>query len=511
MSERSASTRSPTLDADELRDWVEQQRWYASKSRHVTQVDLLEAATLGKEPPLLVLALLQTGFATGTHELYQLPLGMRPAGLGGPRPRSPIATDWSVYDALADPELGRVLLRWIDETGELEGRDGRFSFHAWSTARSTSATTRRCGRWASSSRTRRSCSATRLVAKLFRKLEPGVNPELEMLRFLTAHGFENIAPLYGWAEYDGPLAVGHARRGAAVLLGWHRRLGAGARRDRERPGGTSWSRLAALGEVTARMHSTLGSDATDPGVRARGAEPGGAVAADGHGRRGHRADLHPASRPARARADRRLRAGRAGAPLDARPGGHRRARHPHARRLPPRPDPPDPARLGDPRLRGRARALASGAPPEALAAARRGRDAALVRLRGVGHRDPARSRRRRRAGRSARARRSWRTTSSTWRRACCPTASRRSRTCWRCSSSRRRSTSCATRATTGPTGCRSRWRASGGSWRPHDRTVRQTQLEAIAAARARRPAFDPRRAPGRRRARCIRAFRPVRA
>ena len=33
----------------------------------------------------------------------------------------------------------------------------------------------------------------RLVLKVFRKLEPGINPELEMLRFLTAHDFPNIA------------------------------------------------------------------------------------------------------------------------------------------------------------------------------------------------------------------------------------------------------------------------------------------------------------------------------
>src|SRR5207302_301999 len=43
----------------------------------------------------------------------------------------------------------------------------------------------------------------RVVLKLFRKLEPGINPELEMLRFLTGREFESIAPLYGWYDYDG--------------------------------------------------------------------------------------------------------------------------------------------------------------------------------------------------------------------------------------------------------------------------------------------------------------------
>src|SRR5205823_9574740 len=42
-----------------------------------------------------------------------------------------------------------------------------------------------------------------LILKVFRRLEPGINPELEMLRFLTEHGFANIAPLGGWYAYSG--------------------------------------------------------------------------------------------------------------------------------------------------------------------------------------------------------------------------------------------------------------------------------------------------------------------
>jgi trehalose synthase-fused probable maltokinase len=261
MSERLGERTLATLDVDELRDWVEQQRWYASKSRHVTQVDLLEAATLGEEPPLLVLALMQTGFATGTHELYQLPLGMRPPGSGGPTPISD-TDDWLVYDALDDPELGRVLLRWIDQAGELEGRDGHFSFHRVGGALGLGdhVAVRPMGVEQSNSSL---VFGDELVAKLFRKLEPGVNPELEMLRFLTDHGFENIAPLHGWAEYDGrslsaTLAVVQ-RFFADGTDGWELALDEIV----SDPEGFL-GRLASLGEVTARMHSTLGSDATDP-------------------------------------------------------------------------------------------------------------------------------------------------------------------------------------------------------------------------------------------------------
>ena len=262
MSESVIGDTLAALDPGDLRDWVERQRWYASKSRHVTHVELLEAVRLGEEPPLLVLALLQTGFATGTHELYQLSLGMRPAGSEGAPDTITQTADWSVYDALADPALGRLLLRWVDETGELQAEDGRFSFRRVDgrLELADDATVRPMGVEQSNSSI---VFGEELVAKLFRKLEPGVNPELEMLRFLTTHAFENIAPLYGWAEYEG-------RSLSATLIvvqrffadgtgGWELALD-----EITTEPDAFLERLGALGEVTARMHTVLGADASDP-------------------------------------------------------------------------------------------------------------------------------------------------------------------------------------------------------------------------------------------------------
>ena len=67
------------MDEESLRDWVQVQRWYASKSRPVAGIEVIEGVPL-RDDPLLFLALVQTRFATGTHELYQLPLNLRPRG-----------------------------------------------------------------------------------------------------------------------------------------------------------------------------------------------------------------------------------------------------------------------------------------------------------------------------------------------------------------------------------------------------------------------------------------------
>src|SRR5438270_13840547 len=105
--------------------------------------------------------------------------------------------------------------------------------------------------------------ANQLILKVFRRVEAGVNPELELLRFLTARNFENIAQLSGWYEYAGrqmDATLGILQRFVADGEdGWERALATmddGAERFLD-----SLRRLRA---VTGRMHAALGSDATDP-------------------------------------------------------------------------------------------------------------------------------------------------------------------------------------------------------------------------------------------------------
>src|SRR5664279_1939264 len=96
------------LDLEAVGVWLEKQRWYASKSRHVAGVEVEEAIALADDPPLL-LALVQARFATGSHDLYQLPLaflGSAQGQIGSPVART---KQWTVVDAVADPELVREL------------------------------------------------------------------------------------------------------------------------------------------------------------------------------------------------------------------------------------------------------------------------------------------------------------------------------------------------------------------------------------------------------------------
>jgi maltokinase len=94
-------------------------------------------------------------------------------------------------------------------------------------------------------------------------VEAGINPELELLRFLTDRGFESVPALAGWYEYTGRLME--------ATLGVMQEFLPGARdgwelalEELEKDPEAFLGRVRALGEVTGRLHSALGSDASNP-------------------------------------------------------------------------------------------------------------------------------------------------------------------------------------------------------------------------------------------------------
>jgi len=249
------------LDVQALRQWVEQQRWYASKSRHVTGIEIDDAAVISEDSPLY-LALIQTRFATGSHELYQLPLTFLPSGHSAGQTAIATTPDWSAFDALSDPNMARDLLRRIYSEDQHETEEGEFSFHHvdGAAAIAADAPARAVGAEQSNSSI---VFGDQVVLKVFRKLEPGINPELELLQFLTKQRFPNIAPLIGWYAYEGrsfAATLGVAQRFFADATGgWELAL------ERLVTDPDSFlAELGSLGQVTAELHNALASDALDP-------------------------------------------------------------------------------------------------------------------------------------------------------------------------------------------------------------------------------------------------------
>jgi predicted trehalose synthase len=251
------------LDETALHDWVIAQRWFGSKTREVTQIDVAEAIPLRTESPLLVLALIEARFGEGTHETYQLALGLRPAREGWSDRVILESGGWTVYDALADPAHGRELLHRIRQGDDVPLEEGTLRFRwAEPTPQGTAGTVdvRPVGVEQSNSSV---VFGEALILKAFRRVEPGVNPELELLRFLSEREFPHIAPLAGWYEIEGRLidaTLGILQEYlAGARDGWELAL---EEIEADPPG--LLDRLRTLGEVTGEMHTALGSESDDP-------------------------------------------------------------------------------------------------------------------------------------------------------------------------------------------------------------------------------------------------------
>jgi predicted trehalose synthase len=212
----------PDQITEPLEDWLTEQRWFASKAREVASANVLERVPLS-ETPALELDIVEARFQAGTHELYQLLPG--------------------------EPDGVRVLARLLGS----EGTIGDVSFHG---GLEPTGHVRPMGAEQSNSSI---VFGEQQVLKVFRRIEPGINPELEMLRFLSERDFENIAALSGWYDFTGELmqaTLGILQQFVAEARdGWQLAL--------DDPLGLL-HRLPELGTATGRMHSVLASDASDP-------------------------------------------------------------------------------------------------------------------------------------------------------------------------------------------------------------------------------------------------------
>ncbi len=261
ISERIRAGDLELLGEERLIEFVRGQRWFGSKSEDIAHAHVLDAATLRAEPPMLAAAVAEIRFQPGTHELYQLLLGFRPQAEGWDDDRIGESDGFTAYDALADPELARALVRLMGDSAMVEAGEGVLEFRAVE-GQITGEGLGEVRRLDAEQSNTSVVFGDRLILKAYRRLEAGLNPELEMLRFLTERGFPNIAPLAGWYAYVGkPLNTTLGILQAFVPNapdGWELALAA-LQNDPD----SFLARLRRLGEVTGAMHTALAGDATD--------------------------------------------------------------------------------------------------------------------------------------------------------------------------------------------------------------------------------------------------------
>ncbi len=215
---RSALTRA-------LLQHVRAARWFGNKTRRIRDAGIEDVIPIECGQTAAKLFLLRVEYIDGDPDIYCICVSVAanetayrvrekaPQAVIAESRTNGDAPDCVVFDALRDESFTAALIEHVARRRQMRGERGRLvtnrtrafrDLFGGSDGEFTSAVSR-----AEQSNTsiiyQEPGGASRFILKLFRRLEPGTNPDLEIGRFLTeTRRFQQIAPVAGALEYTTP-------------------------------------------------------------------------------------------------------------------------------------------------------------------------------------------------------------------------------------------------------------------------------------------------------------------
>src|SRR5579884_1581218 len=176
-----------------LPEYLTRQRWYRAKAKTLTTLQVRDTVPLSDNGQALIVEL---AYTDGDSATYLLPVTSEENA-------EPVAQT-GLYSGLASQAFREVLLEAIVCNRVFDSENGRL------VASRTRALPRECNSsepppQSKVSRAEQSNSSiifgSEYILKIFRKLESGINPDLEIGRFLTERGFRHTPSVLGQLSY----------------------------------------------------------------------------------------------------------------------------------------------------------------------------------------------------------------------------------------------------------------------------------------------------------------------
>lgn len=284
-------------------EWLRGQRWFSSKSRTVAAITVADWGLLPQDADAVahgpcVLALAQLHYSSGPDDLYQLPLiASRDPAPPGVRSAAAATVEadgvtWYLYDAFQFASFRRRLLELLVAGATLPLERGRVVFQAEAALSAALPQPADLAALPDKLVTAEQSNSSIIygqtaILKGFRRVSAGVNPDVEVSRFLTTRAdFRATPSMFGSIEYLSATGVAHSlglmqafvpNRGDA----WEHTLGQLAQFLARVPRDTELSEdalgretielaaaqlteISELGRLTGQLHLALASDGSDP-------------------------------------------------------------------------------------------------------------------------------------------------------------------------------------------------------------------------------------------------------
>jgi maltose alpha-D-glucosyltransferase/alpha-amylase len=217
------------IERQALRPFLQRQRWFGGKARGIASARFVDWATLRRGAHPAFLTIVQIEYLDGGREQYVLPLAMSSEAEAATVDRDHHASVLArvtgarkglLYDGLLDDGLCSTLLAIVQEQRELAAGGGivRGTNTAMTPQTAPADTLAPIVRIAADASNTSVLFGQRLVMKLFRRLEPGPNPDVEIGAFLTAREFTRIPRLMGHITYEGAAARARQQEPASIVM-----------------------------------------------------------------------------------------------------------------------------------------------------------------------------------------------------------------------------------------------------------------------------------------------------
>ncbi len=208
-----AEARAPSAVLNLLPQFLQTRRWFLGKDRTILKFEVEDVIAI--PGTAATLALVRVEYAEGDPDIYLMPgsiaLGEAADKLMAEAPDLVFARIQDdegqtgvLYSAVWDRQFGEALLGAITRRRRIRGRSGELigshtrAFRGiWGTDRpSLKSSVLRADQ-----RNTSIAFGDRFVLKLFRRVEPGMNPEVEISTFLADNGYRNTPQVGGSLEY----------------------------------------------------------------------------------------------------------------------------------------------------------------------------------------------------------------------------------------------------------------------------------------------------------------------